>query len=63
MTQAERDVSLTLRIKPEVARLLQALADELHISRTAVIALAVGDLARRYGVDGAGEGEQGKAAA
>ncbi len=63
MTQGERDVSLTLRIKPDVARLLRELSEELHISRTAVIALAVGELARRYGVDGSESGEQGKAAA
>ncbi len=59
---AERDVSMTLRIKPDIARLLRELSEELHISRTAVIALAVGELARRYGIDGSG-GEQSKAAA
>ncbi len=63
MTQGERDVSLTLRIKPDVARLLRELSEELHISRTAVIALAVGELARRYGINGGDGDEQGKAAA
>ncbi len=56
-----RDVSLTLRVKPDVARLLRELSAELHISRTAVIALAVGELARKYGI--VGDGEQSKAAA
>ncbi len=58
-----RDVSLTLRVKPDVAQLLRELSAELHISRTAVIALAVGELARKYGIVGPGNGEQSKAAA
>lgn len=43
-------VALTLRLKPSMGALLDATADKMGVSKTAVLTLALRDLAKREGV-------------